>query len=116
MTRFLYADEVWEEITKAVLESSRTRAAVAYVTQIEALPLKSGDVLVADASDLAIASGQTSANAIETLVDGCHCRLSRGLHAKVVIADSTLFTSSANASGSSLNALFEAALKSDNPI
>ena len=69
MTRFLYADEVWEEITKAVLESSRTRAAVAYVTRIEALPLKSGDVLVADPSDLAIASGQTSANAIETLVD-----------------------------------------------
>ena len=67
MTRFLYGGPLWGAITDCVKKAHRTKAAIAYVTKSVSLPLKPGDILVVDASDGAIASGQTSATTLASL-------------------------------------------------
>jgi hypothetical protein len=116
MTRFLFGDLLWKEIAKRAKNAHRTKAAIAYVTKASPLALKQGDVLVVDASDGAIASGQTSAAVLFSLrKKGVSLFSHDGLHAKVVIADSVLFSSSAYLSDSSFSKLFEAGIETDNP-
>jgi phosphatidylserine/phosphatidylglycerophosphate/cardiolipin synthase-like enzyme len=116
VTRFLFGDLLWKEIAKRAKNAHRTKAAIAYVTKASPLALKRGDVLVVDASDGAIASGQTSAAVLFSLrKKGISLFSHDGLHAKVVIADSVLFSSSANLSDSSFSKLFEAGIETDNP-
>jgi hypothetical protein len=80
------------------------------------MALKTGDLLVVDASDGAIASGQTSAAVLSRLHrNGISLYSHYGLHAKIFIADSMLFVSSANASESSESRLLEAGIETDNP-
>jgi hypothetical protein len=116
MTRFLFGDLLWKEIAKRAKTARRKKAAIAYVTKASPLALKRGDVLVVDASDGAIASGQTSAAVLSSLLKkGVSLYSHNGLHAKVVIADSVLFSSSANLSESSVSKLLEAGIETDNP-
>jgi hypothetical protein len=116
MTRFLFGDFLWKEIAKQARRARRTKAAIAYVTKPSPLALKNGDILVVDASDGAIASGQTSAAVLSSLLKkGVLLHSHNGLHAKVVIADSVLFSSSANLSDSSISKLLEAGIETDNP-
>lgn len=116
MTRFLYGELLWKTITARAKKAKRTKAAIAYVTRLEELYFKSGDVLVVDATDGAIASGQTSAAVLAKLLKkGVRLFSHAGLHAKIVLVDSVLFASSANLSESSVNKLFEAGLETDHP-
>jgi phosphatidylserine/phosphatidylglycerophosphate/cardiolipin synthase-like enzyme len=116
MTRFLCGDLLWKEIAKKARNARRTKAAIAYVTKASPLAFRKGDVLVVDASNGAIASGQTSAAVLSALMKkGVSLYSHDGLHAKVVIADSVLFSSSANLSDSSIPKLFEAGIETDNP-
>jgi hypothetical protein len=115
MTRFLFGDLLWKEIRKLAKTAHRTKAAIAYVTKSSPLAFKSGDVLVLDASDGAIASGQTSAKTVSALwKKGVVIYSHNGLHAKVIVADCVLVASSANLSESSLSKLFEAGIETDN--
>ena len=116
MTRFLWGDRLWNAITNAVKTAHCTRAAIAYVTRTLPLELKAGDVLIVDASDGAIASGQTSAAVVAALrKKGVQVYHHDGLHAKFIVADSALFASSANLSESSLSRLLEAGIETDHP-
>jgi hypothetical protein len=116
MNRFLFGDLLWKEIAKEAKKAQRTKAAIAYVTKASPLALKKGDVLVVDGSDGAIASGQTSAAVLSVLLKkGVSLYSHNGLHAKVVIVDSVLFSSSANLSESSISRLLEAGIETDNP-
>ena len=116
MTRFLFGDLLWKEIAKRAKKAHRTKAAIAYVTRASPLAFKNGDILVVDASDGAIASGQTSASVLSSLLrKGLLLHSHKGLHAKVVIVDSVLFSSSANLSDSSISKLLEAGIETDNP-
>jgi phosphatidylserine/phosphatidylglycerophosphate/cardiolipin synthase-like enzyme len=116
MIRFLFGDLLWKEIARKAKRARRTKAAIAYVTKASPLALKKGDVLVVDASDGAIASGQTSAAVLAALLNrGVSLKSHNGLHAKVVIGDSILFSSSANLSESSVSRLLEAGIETDNP-
>ena len=116
MTRFLFGDLLWKEIAKRAKKAHRTKAAIAYVTKSSPLALKAGDLLVVDASDGAIASGQTSAGVLSSILKkGVLVYSHNGLHAKVIIADSVLFSSSANLSESSISKLLEAGIETDNP-
>jgi hypothetical protein len=57
----LLSDNLWPTIKRLAKKSSAKRAAVAYVTSEEYVKFGDGDVLITDASDQAIASGQTNA-------------------------------------------------------
>jgi len=116
LTRFLFGDLLWKEIAKQAKKAHRTKAAIAYVTKASPLALKNGDVFVVDASDGAIASGQTSAAVLSSfLKKGVSLYSHDGLHAKAIVADSVLFSSSANLSDSSISRLLEAGIETDNP-
>src|SRR5690349_18499265 len=116
MIRFWYGDLLWKAIAARAKNAKRIKAAIAYVTDVSALRMKSGDVLVVDASDAAIASGQTSANTLDRLCNkGVQLFNHVGLHSKVIIADSVVFASSANLSASSKSKLLEAGIETDNP-
>lgn len=112
----LVSASLWDEIGRVTRRAKRIRAAVAYVTWPDALGLGSGDCLVTDASERAIASGQTSARVLAALIkQGVEVHSLGGLHAKVIVADSTAIVGSANASSASRKDLIEAALITSQP-
>lgn len=116
MTRFLFGDLLWRAIERRAKTARRTKAAIAYVTRTHPLTFRSGDLLVVDATDGAIACGRTSAAVLSKLHRiGVQLYSHDGLHAKCIILDSVLFTSSANLSSSSIDALFEAGIETDSP-
>jgi hypothetical protein len=84
------------------------KAAVAYVTSEAHVVFGAGDVLVCDASPLAIASGQTDARVLRRAFQrGAELHSFAGLHAKVMVFGEIAVIGSANLSAS---ALVEAAL------
>lgn len=111
MQRVVSAD-LWPEVARRAKRASSRQVAIAYVTQ-DFVGLKKGDTLIADASRRAIASGETSAPLLRSLVrrgvDVYHCA---DLHAKVLLFGNTAVVGSANMSSSS-NGLVEAAVLSD---
>ncbi|MEO8736069.1 MAG: phospholipase D-like domain-containing protein [Edaphobacter sp.] len=114
MTRFLSSD-LWPSLEIAAETAQDKRIAVAYFTQ-DYLRLAKDDVLVTDASNSAISSGQTSAQVLTRLYKrGVEIYSCEGLHAKVVVLDGLVFVSSANLSVSSAseNGLIEAGVVSD---
>src|SRR5450759_87169 len=116
MTRFLFGDLLWRTIERRAKTARRTKAAIAYVTRTRPLNFKAGDLLVVDATDGAIACGRTSAAVFSKLHrSGVLLYSHEGLHAKCIILDSVLFTSSANLSSSSIDALLAAGIETDSP-
>jgi hypothetical protein len=102
---------LWREVSKIARSATKVHAAIAYVTQASLLPLKRGDVLITDASESAIRSGQTSVAALRALANkGVEIWTLPALHAKVLVADQTVVVGSANASESSAHHLIEAAV------
>ena len=113
MSRLL-TDNIWNEIGCLSSVSSKKHVAVAYLTDASMLHLKMNDVLVVDASDRAIMTGQTSANALDDLfATGVRLYSQEGLHAKVYVFDASVVIGSANASLSSRKRLIEAAVLCD---
>lgn len=108
---------MWPRIQKLAGARVRKHAAIAYVTSDRHLRFGRGDVLVTDASDGAIAAGNTSASVLAA----AHQRGARvfsfpGLHAKVLCVGRHAIVGSANASQSSAEELVEAAVFSDDPM
>lgn len=115
MIKFLCAD-LWSEIERLALGSHRKVAALAYVTTDTPVRFGAGDILIVDASDGAITSGQTSA----PILIAAHKRGAKtyscpNLHAKVFLFDQIAVVGSANLSRSSQKDLIEAAVVSDQP-
>ncbi len=110
-TRFVSNTDLWNEIHKYVSKAKHARAAVAYFGQHGAnlLPLKKGDELVVDMSLGAVRQGVTDPREIRKLKNRGVKIFSRGsLHAKFLVTDKILITSSANASKNSEQVLDEA--------
>jgi phosphatidylserine/phosphatidylglycerophosphate/cardiolipin synthase-like enzyme len=112
----LLSDNLWPAIRRLAKKSAVKRAAVAYVTSEAFVTFGESDVLITDASDAAIAGGQTSAKLLSrALKRGAELHSVPGLHAKVFVLDGTAVIGSANLSESSSNAMIEAAWVTDAP-
>ena len=106
----LLCDDLWPTIRLLTQKATVRRAAVAYVTSDEIVRFTEGDLLVTDASDHAIAAGQTSARLLQNaLTRKVRLYSLPGLHAKVMVLGDTVVIGSANISNSSARDLVEAA-------
>ena len=111
MNRIL-TTEIWYEAKKLARTASSRKLAVAYVTA-DHVGLRSGDVLVTDASPRSIKSGQTDAKLLAKLHKaGVVIHSHEGLHSKAMLIGKYAVVGSANMSGSGLA---EAAVLSDEP-
>jgi hypothetical protein len=111
----LLSVELWPRIKKLASKAKRKYAAIAYVTDDTKIVFGSGDVLITDASDEAIKSGQTSAAVLKSAWKRkAHVVSITGLHAKVYIFDKFAVIGSANLSKESEKRT-EAALLTDQP-
>jgi len=107
-------DDVWSQISKELKSAKRRMAAVAYVTSQRYLKLVRNDVLVCDASDIAIKSGQTSARLLQSLLRrGVEVWSKPGLHSKVSVFGKYALIGSSNLSASSEDNLTELSLLTD---
>jgi hypothetical protein len=114
MINFLSTD-LWPSIVATSQAAKRRSAAIAYLT-VDQLGFSDGDVLVVDASDGAIASGQTVAEVIRQMFErGVELYSYDRLHAKFAVFDRVVYVSSANISKSSMKDLFEAGIATDDP-
>ncbi len=105
---------LWGEIKKLSRMTRSRYAAVAYVTSDAHIRFRRGDVLVCDASDHAISSGQTSAKVLRAAcARGAKVYSSPGLHAKALVLGRVAVVGSANMSDSSASTLDEAAVITD---
>lgn len=108
---------VWPALTKAAASARRGPAyvAVAFLGRdaIKRLPLRKGDVLVVNASDEALKTGQTDPREIARFRRrGVEVRSAERLHAKVFVFGDVAYIGSANASASSESHLIEAVVES----
>jgi hypothetical protein len=112
----LHSDTLWKTIKRLAKKSVFKRAAVAYVNSDEQVKFGKGDILVTDASNDAIAGGQTSAEVLTRAFErGARLYSFDGLHTKVMLLDGVAVIGSANLSLSSVSSLVEAAWVTDNP-
>jgi hypothetical protein len=112
----LISDGLWPAVRRKAQGAGLRKAAVAYVTNPELLPLGPGDLLVTDASNASIASGRTSAMALKQYFEsGVELISLPDLHAKVLVLDDWAVIGSANVSRHSALVYFEAAVLSDRP-
>lgn len=115
MQKFV-SENLWKEIAVLAKKSKVKKAAIAYVTADHEIEFCEGDLLIVDASNAAIASGETSAAVLaralgrEAEIYSCP-----GLHTKVLLLDDIAVIGSANLSQSSSDQLIEAALLTDQP-
>jgi len=115
MLRFT-SSELWPSITELASENTIKHGALAYVSSDKTLRFTQGDVLVTDASDAAIAGGQTSAAVLSRAhAAGATLFSLPGLHAKVVCLGRHVVVGSANVSSNSVDGLIEAGVVSDSP-
>ena len=77
---------IWKQVAREAKTAKHRLVAVAYVSKCGHLRLSKDDVLVCDASDRAIRSGETSASLLETLRRrGVELRSQPDLHAKAAV-------------------------------
>ncbi len=106
---------VWKILSIAWKRKPRNIAA-AYFACDEGLHFSKGDVLVVDATDGAIGSGQTDAGALRRAYEAKAKVYSlQGLHAKVYVLGAGVYVGSANASISSRELLVECMAYSNDP-
>jgi hypothetical protein len=104
---------LWATLLRLGKGKRPRRVAVAYLSGDSHLRFGKGDIVIVNASERAISSGQTSAPVIARAVKrGARLFSNSRLHAKVFLSDSQLLVSSANMSGSS-QGLIEAGLLTD---
>src|SRR6185437_13182370 len=108
--------DLWPMLRRKAAASESRRAAIAYVTDGSLLSLRSGDVLVTDASDAAIAGSRASVTVLSKyLKSGAKLFSLDNLHAKAMVFDDWAVIGSANASQNSISRLVEAAVLTDRP-
>jgi len=110
MDRIL-TDNVWKQVASFARSCKRRSAALAYVSTGNYVCFRKGDILVCDASDAAIKSGETSATVLAKYHRrGVELYSRAGLHAKVLVMGSRVLIGSSNLSQSSAQQLREATL------
>lgn len=118
VTTFLSNDTLWRTITARIKTANHVDAAIAYFGQggAKLLPLRTGDRLVVDMSPPTVRSGGTDPREVEKLIRrGIQVFTRRNLHAKIVVADKSVISGSANVSRHSQQVLDEAAILTTDP-
>jgi hypothetical protein len=119
VTNAFLRQDIWPEITGAVKTSSqRCYVAVAYFGHGASgrLPLPKGSFLVVNASEAAVASGQTCPEELKkTLARGISVYSVANLHAKVFVVGRKAYIRSNNVSNNSATNLLEVAIRTTDP-
>ncbi len=119
MNTVFVSQDIWPELSEAVGRAKkRCVVAVAYfgAGASRLLPLEKGSRLVVDASERAVASGQTCPADLLTLVKrGVGVYSVPNLHAKVFVLGKTAYVGSTNVSSRSASQLVEAVLRTTEP-
>ncbi|MEX1098014.1 MAG: phospholipase D-like domain-containing protein [Planctomycetales bacterium] len=111
-----HSDSLWTEIERLAKGSRYKMAAVAFTTNDSIVSLGAGDLLVVDATDAAIRTGQTDRLALKRAFRrGADLYSCPGLHAKVMLFDDVAVVGSANLSQASRSKLIEAGIITDEP-
>lgn len=112
MTAKLITENIWRHLTSSVKKSKvKSCIAVAYFGKdgSKMLPLSKESILIVDASEKAVKSGQTCPNELLKLYyKGVHIYSLQNLHAKLFVVGKTLFIGSTNVSAHSSDMLTEA--------
>lgn len=115
MSTAFVSQEIWPQLTKAVRNCrQRCNVAVAYFGDgaSRLVPLPAGSRLVVDASELAVASGQTCpADLIKMVKRGVAVYSVPNLHAKVFVVGRAAYIGSNNVSNHSARRLIEALIR-----
>lgn len=112
-TTFLSNETLWQTISARIKAAQHVDAAIAYFGQggAEMLPLRDGDRLIVDMSPATVRAGGTDPREVGKLIRrGVQAFTRRNLHAKVVVADNSVISGSANVSKRSQHLLDEAAI------
>ena len=118
VTTFLSNETLWQTIAARIKAASHVDAAIAYFGQggAKLLPLRIGDRLVVDMSPATVRAGGTDPREVEKLIQrgvrGVHPAKS---HAKIIVADKSVISGSANVSRHSQQVLDEAAILTTEP-
>lgn len=119
MSTVFITHNIWPQLTKAARSSvQRCAVAVAYfgAGASRLLPLPKYSRLVVDASELAVASGQTCpADLIKLVKRGVAVYSVPNLHAKVFVLGRAAYIGSANVSARSASLLVEAVVRTSEP-
>lgn len=118
---FIGGHHIWDNLHERIVNATRRRAAVAYVGRngAQILPMGSGDLVVVDGGDVALAAGSTHPAALAEWLDaGVQVWSLPGLHGKVVLLQHddrtrTAIVGSADISDHSNNELIEAVVITD---
>ena len=115
MVNELITENIWKQLTKTAKESKlKSVVAVAYFGQKGAamLPLNNGSILVVDASEKAVKTGQTCPEELIKLYNkGVKIFSHANLHAKMFVIGKSLYIGSTNVSGHSASTLKEILFK-----
>jgi hypothetical protein len=110
----LLSDHLWPELSKVCKKHNRLWAAISYVTTTRHLNFSQRDLLVCDASDVAIKTGMTSASVLRHFYkNGAEVYSFDGLHTKMLVADEMAVIGSANLSENAGVNTCEASLVTD---
>lgn len=113
----LASTRLWPHIVRLSANAHSKCAAIAYVSDNSRIQFGKGDLLVVDASDERIASGDTSARVLaEARQNGARIYSLQGLHAKLMVFDDVAVIGSANISNNSYSKLFEAGVITDSSV
>ena len=106
--------DIWRQVRPHSKTATRRLIAVAYVTTDTNILFRRNDVLVCDASDLAIKTAKTSAHLLQSLhKKGIELRSNPDLHAKVAVLGRYAVVGSCNLSAASAQDLIELAVLTD---
>lgn len=109
----ILTDNIWKQISSQVRKAKRKLAAIAYVSQYNLLNFHKGDILICNASNQAIRTGETNATVLRKfLKSGVSLYCNTNLHAKVLVFGKNVLIGSCNLSNSSATSLREASLLS----
>jgi hypothetical protein len=118
ITTFLSNETLWQAISVRIKSARHVDAAIAYFGQggAKLLPLRNGHRLVVDMSPATVRAGGTDPREVEKLIGrGVRAFTRRNLHAKIVLADNSVISGSANVSRHSQQVLDEAAILTTEP-
>lgn len=117
-SRFLFNENLWQELSARIEQARSASAAVAYLgsNSSHLLPLKAGDRLVVDMSLRAVRAGVTDPKEVKKFLKRGVTVFSRAsLHAKFFVVGRFVITGSSNISNHARTALDEAAIMTDDP-
>ena len=107
----LLTKNTWTQVAKTIGNEKQKLAAIAYVSSDSNLRFKKGDILVCDASEQAIKSGETSAKTLKVFFEaGATLYSCPNLHAKILTCGNLTIIGSANLSTNAEYSLIEASL------